>query len=83
LVRRAAFLASGLKDGTKYLHTVIPKGSQPDHLRRGASSEVKTAQYAVERGIRESDILAVGLPEGQSLDEAVDVASRGSRSSAT
>jgi hypothetical protein len=77
LVRRAAFAASDLTDGTTYLHTAVPKKRQPDHLRRAARSEILTVQYAVERGARESDILAMGLPTGQSLDEALDVVTRG------
>jgi 7-cyano-7-deazaguanine synthase in queuosine biosynthesis len=77
LVRRAAFAAADLPDGTTYLHTSIPSKDQPDRLRRAAQFEVRTVQYAVERGIDESDILAVGLPEERSLDGAVEVVRRG------
>jgi len=39
--------------------------------------EVKTVQYAVERGIGVAEILAVGLPEDQSVEDAVGLAQRG------
>lgn len=77
LVRRAAFHAADLADHTTYLHTAIPQNAQPARVRRTASAEVKTVQYAVDRGIKLSDILAMGLPEGESLDDAVEVSQRG------
>jgi hypothetical protein len=77
LVRRAAFYAAGLDDHTTYLHTAIPPQAQPLGLRNAARHEVLTVRYAGNRGITAGDLLSVGLPAQASLDEALDVASRG------
>lgn len=80
LVRRAAFTAAGLVDASTYLHSEIDPDDQPSHIRDAAVTEVKTLEYAVQRGVRAVDILTGGLPPGGlSLDDAVDVASRGLR----
>ncbi len=77
LVRRAAFHASGLEDTATYLHKAIAPAQQPHHLRATATSEIRTVRYAGARGLKVSDILAVGLPEGIDIDAAVSVAQRG------
>lgn len=77
LVRRSAFLASGLDDQTVYLHATIPFKDLPARLRNAARQEVLTVRYAGKRGVSAADILSVGLPEGASIDDAVSIASRG------
>lgn len=77
LLRRAAFHASNLRDQTVYLHTALPPSSQPEGLRRAASHEVRAVRYAGRRGVTAADLLSAGLPQGFSVDEAVDIASRG------
>lgn len=77
LVRRAAFHAAKLDDQTIYLHTAVAPSDQPAVLRKTAREEVLTVRYAGRRGINASDLLSAGLPADVSLDEALDVASRG------
>lgn len=77
LLRRAAFHASGLRDQTEYLHTALPSNSQPEGLCRAASQEVRAVRYAGRRGVTAADLLSAGLPVGFSIDDAVDIASRG------
>ncbi len=77
LVRRAAFHAADLADQTTYLHSDIARTQMPNHLLDAGLSEVRTVQYAVERGISQSDLLALGLSEEQSLSDSVALARRG------
>lgn len=77
LVRRAAFHAAELDDQTTYLHTAIAPSDQPAVLRKAAREEVLTIRYAGKRGVNAGDLLSAGLPADVSLDEALDVASRG------
>lgn len=77
LVRRAAFSAAELHDQTTYLHTTIQSTDQPSVLRKAAREEVLTIRYAHKRGIHAADLLSAGLPGHTSLDEALNVASRG------
>lgn len=77
LVRRAAFLAADLSDTTTYLHAVIPTKSQPRHLARTAAAEIGTVRYAGRRGVKVTDLLAMGLPPTFNIEAALDVAQRG------
>ncbi len=77
LVRRAAFYAADLADTGTYLHKVIPKDQQPNHLRTTAESEIRTVRYAGQRGVTVADLLSVGLPDEVDIDQAVSVAQRG------
>lgn len=77
LVRRAAFHAAGLADTATYLHKVIPKDEQPNHLRATAESEIRTVRYAGQRGVTAADVLSVGLPDEADIDDALRVAQRG------
>jgi 7-cyano-7-deazaguanine synthase in queuosine biosynthesis len=77
LVRRAAFAAAGLPDGSTYLHKAIAIDRQPPHLRATAISEVRAVRYAATRGVAASDLLAMGLPDELPLEVALDVAQRG------
>lgn len=77
LVRRSAFLAAGLDDRTTYLHTAIKPELQPARLRKAARQEILAVRYAGRRGVTAADLLSAGLPDGVSLDEALDVANRG------
>jgi 7-cyano-7-deazaguanine synthase in queuosine biosynthesis len=77
LVRRAAFLASGLHDSSIYLHKAIDAASQPAHLRATAASEIRTIRYAGRRGLTAADLLAMGLPEDLSVEDALEIARKG------
>jgi hypothetical protein len=77
LVRRSAFFAAGLDDRTTYLHTAIKPDQQPRGLRQAARQEIVTVRYAGSRAVTTADLLAAGLPDHVSLDEALDVANRG------
>lgn len=77
LVRRAAFLAADLPDGTTYLHAAVAPEKQPPHLTKTATAEVRTVRYAGRRGVKISDLLAMGLPPTLEVESAVDVAQRG------
>jgi hypothetical protein len=77
LVRRSAFLASGLEDRTTYLHTAIAHDKLPARLRKAARQEILTVRYAGRRGVSAAALLSAGLPDGLSLDSALDVARRG------
>ena len=79
LVRRAAFLAADLHDRTTYLHTAIDPEDQRAGLRAAARQEVVTVRYAGRRGLSPADLLSAGLPDTVSLDDALDVATRGLR----
>ena len=76
LIRRAAFAAAGLDDATLYLHTTLSANKRPPHLQRAAREEVRTIQYAIERGVRQTDILAGGFPADDSLDAATALVER-------
>lgn len=77
LVRRSAFLAADLEDRTTYLHAAIKADDQPNRLRLAARREIVTVRYAGRRRVTAADLLALGLPDGVSLDDALDVANRG------
>ncbi|MGQ0848255.1 MAG: hypothetical protein ACT4OP_03920 [Actinomycetota bacterium] len=77
LVRRAAFHAAELDDHTTYLHSAVSSSAQPEALRKAAREEVLTARYAGKRGVSIADLLSAGLPADASVENALDVASRG------
>jgi len=77
LVRRSAFLAADIPDGTTYLHAAIAPGDLTNLLKVAATSEVRTVRYAGARGVSAADVLSLGLPDRVSLSEALAVAQRG------
>ncbi len=77
LVRRSAFLAADIPDGTTYLHAAIAPGDLTNLLKVAAASEVRTVRYAGARGVSAADVLSLGLPDRVSLSDALAVAQRG------
>jgi len=78
LVRRAAFLASGLEDRTIYIEEQL-RGLPERNSRLGHNwrATYESVRARVARGVHISEILALGLPEGYDLDEALRVAQAG------
>ena len=79
LVRRAAFVASGLDDRTPYLVTDLNRRQLNEFLASKAKADVETMRYAVGRHFGMADILALDLPDGYDLDGALDLVRRGFR----
>lgn len=77
LVRRSAFLAADIPDGTTYLHAAISLRDLTNLLKTAAASEVRTVRYAGTRGVSAADVLSLGLPDRVSLSDALAVAQRG------
>lgn len=68
LVRRAAFIASGVPDTTTYL--VDDPGGRYDAFVR-QKSIVEPLRDFVDRGIRARDVMAMSLPEGYAAQDAL------------
>lgn len=79
LIRRAAFAASGITDGTTYLAEVSDKvGAAGGWLTAAERQDLAVAEYAVAVGsIDPADIIATGLPPTTDVDSAIDLAQRG------
>lgn len=75
LVRRAAFLASGLTDTTPYIANRSPSPERDGFLAR--KSAVAAARFFTDRGIRQSDIASLCLPPSYPAQEAYDLCKRG------
>lgn len=74
LVRRAAFLASGVPDATTYL-VDDPAGRYDTFVRQ--KSIVEPLRDFVDRGIRARDVMAMSLPEGYAAHDALALSQRG------
>lgn len=74
LVRRAAFEAAGLDDGSDYLNELAPRTGLTEYLAdksmEGAMSEF------VDRGVRPATIASMGLPLDHPPSEAVQLCGR-------
>jgi hypothetical protein len=78
LVRRAAFLASGLQDRTIYIEEQL-RGLPERHSRLGQNwrATYESVRARVARGVHMSEILALGLGDGYDLDGALRVVQTG------
>lgn len=74
LVRRAAFVASGVPDMTTYLVN-DQIGGYNTFVRQ--KSIVEPLRDFVDRGIRARDVMAMSLPEGYSAQDALALSKRG------
>lgn len=74
LVRRAAFIASGVPDTTTYL-VDDPSGRYDAFVRQ--KSIVEPLRDFVDRGIRARDVMAMSLPEGYAAQDALALLRRG------
>lgn len=78
LVRRAAFLSSGLQDQTTYLVTELSKRTLAEFLKKpSVRGEVESVRYATARKVTPADILALDLPREHDLDQAFHLVQRG------
>lgn len=76
LLRRASFLASGVKDQTSYL-SERTAGRPDDYLR--SKSMVRSLRAFLARGLRPADLASLTLPAGYSTAAARDICERGVR----
>lgn len=76
LVRRAAFAAADLTDRTEYLATTLSSDQLDDFLQRH-SQDYNAIRHAVARGINDSDIMSLRLPDGYDLTRVRDLMERG------
>jgi Predicted PP-loop superfamily ATPase len=76
VVRRGAFLAAGVTDGTVYLCDALTGDSRRQLLAKRRSDREAIA-YAVERGPDDDLIDASTWPDGYDLDQASDLVRRG------
>ncbi|MEV7931341.1 hypothetical protein [Curtobacterium sp. NPDC089185] len=74
LVRRAAFVASGVPDATTYLVN-HPSGRYAAFVRQ--KSIVEPLRDFVGRGIRARDVMAMSLPEDYAAQDALALSQRG------
>lgn len=78
LVRRAAFLGSGLEDSTVYIEEQLRGQPERDsRLGQNWRATYESVRARVVRGVHISDILALGLPDGYDLHGALRVAQAG------
>ncbi len=80
IVRRAAFLGSGLTDATRYVidDLTTSVGAHDGWYSEKRARDLQAARYAAHRGLNEAELLA-SLPPGHDPDAAIDVATRGLR----
>jgi Queuosine biosynthesis protein QueC len=77
LVRRAAFLASGIRDQTPYLERRLTGDDRAKFMTETVRSTYNASRYAIQRGVSEGDILALGVPDSVSIPSAVGLAQAG------
>jgi hypothetical protein len=73
ILRRAAFIASGIPDHTLYLKDITHPGLE-SYLET-KSMEGSVLQF-LDRGLRASDIIALALPESYNTHDAVSICNR-------
>ena len=77
LVRRSAFLTSGLADSTLYADQKVAKSRRKRYLSPKRMATYSALQYRLEVGFGEEDVLDLGLPDDANLDGALDLIQRG------
>jgi hypothetical protein len=78
LVRRAAFLATGLPDTTTYIEQEL-RGNADRNARMGSGwrATYESVRARASRGVKMAEILALALPDDYDVDEALRVAQAG------
>jgi len=76
LVRRGAFIAAGIPDGSVYLSETLT-GVSRDQLLNKRHSDRAAVAYAIERGVDDDLIDASTWADGYDLDEVSDLVRRG------
>jgi hypothetical protein len=77
LVRRGAFLASGLDDGTVYIEEGLSGHQRDRYLSARRLAIYRALQDRIEIGFEEEDVLDLGLPDDYDLDGALGLIRRG------
>jgi len=77
LVRRGAFIRSGLQDRTVYLANDLPEPTRRKFLTTVARDDIEAARYATSGQTGPADILSMQLPDGYDLDGALHLVRRG------
>lgn len=78
LVRRAAFIASGIEDRTVYKERALEAdGLRDKWLTPGKRTTYESLRYRIELGYTEEDILDLGLPDDADIDGAFKLANAG------
>ena len=76
LVRRGAFLASGIEDQTPYREQSLSGIARMEWLR-SHGDDLRAVNAGLQRGIDEAEVLALGLPPEFDADAAFDLVQRG------
>ncbi|MBA2295955.1 MAG: 7-cyano-7-deazaguanine synthase [Actinobacteria bacterium] len=78
LVRRAAFIASGVEDGTTYIEDSLrAKPRKRSTWLRNRREDVAAVEYRAKRPYEIADVLAASLPARVDPDDALALANRG------
>ncbi len=77
LVRRGAFIASGLEDQTAYGDQVLSVAKRAAYLSANQRRLYETVRYAASKGISPADVIELGLPERIPTRDALALAQRG------
>lgn len=77
LVRRGAFIASGLKDQTSYADQVLSAAKRARYLSANQRRLYETVRYAASKGVSAADVIELGLPERIPTRDALALAQRG------
>lgn len=78
VVRRAAFLRSGIRDRTTYLVDELSRSERREFLSFGtAAADIQTFRYAQSREVGAEDVLALSLPESYDRESVQDLMIRG------
>lgn len=77
LVRRGAFVASGLEDRTTYLASDLSESERSRFLTSSVRADVEAVRYAVNREFGPADVLAMDLPDAYDPQGALDLIRRG------
>ena len=77
LVRRGAFIVSGLDDQTQYADEILAGKQRVRFLSANQRKLYETVRYAASKGVSAGDVLELGLPDRISTRDAVRLAQRG------
>lgn len=77
LVRRGAFVASGLEDHTTYLATALPDHERRAFLTPDVRADIETVRYATSGEFGPAGLLAMDLPDEYDPEDALDLIRRG------
>lgn len=77
LVRQAAFKAAKIPDATEYANEVLVGDRRKRFFKGTRLAVYESVRYAVDRGVSEADILAIGLPSRVTVAEATALVNAG------